>query len=117
MFDCMQEALTGKVSAVVLSAKLKSHPVCLSSKGAVSIEMEKVLDSMPNAENAPKAEKVLEINGNHPVFSALTAAFSTGDTEKVKQYAALLYDQARLIEGLPVEDPVAFSNAVCALMQ
>lgn len=117
LFDCMQEALTGKVSAVVLSAKLKSHPVCLSSKGAVSIEMEKVLDSMPNAENAPKAEKVLEINGNHPVFSALTAAYSAGDTEKVKQYAALLYDQARLIEGLPVEDPVAFSNAVCALMQ
>ena len=113
----MGEALDGKVSAVVLSSKLKSHPVCLSSKGAVSIEMEKVLDSMPNAENAPKAEKVLEINGEHPVFSALTKAFSAGDTDKVKQYADLLYNQARLIEGLSVEDPVAFSNAVCALMQ
>lgn len=117
MFACMQEALTGKVSEVVLSSKLKSHPVCLSSKGTVSIEMEKVLDSMPNAENAPKAEKVLELNGEHPVFGALTAAFSAGDTDKVKQYADLLYNQARLIEGLPVEDPVAFSNAVCALMQ
>ena len=117
LFACMGEALDGKVSAVVLSAKLKSHPVCLSSKGAVSIEMEKVLDSMPNAENAPKAEKVLEINGEHPVFAALTKAFSAGDTDKVKQYADLLYNQARLIEGLSVEDPVAFSNAVCALMQ
>ena len=117
LFACMGEALDGKVSAVVLSAKLKSHPVCLSSKGAVSIEMEKVLDSMPNAENAPKAEKVLEINGEHPVFAALTKAFAAGDTDKVKQYADLLYNQARLIEGLSVEDPVAFSNAVCALMQ
>lgn len=117
LFACMEEALSGKVSAVVLSSKLKSHPVCLSSKGAVSIEMEKVLDSMPNAENAPKAEKVLEINGEHPVFTALTAAFAAGDTDKVKQYADLLYNQARLIEGLSVEDPVAFSNAVCALMQ
>ena len=79
--------------------------------------MEKVLDSMPNAENAPKAEKVLEINGEHPVFAALTKAFASGDTDKVKQYADLLYNQARLIEGLSVEDPVAFSNAVCALMQ
>ena len=117
LFACMGEALDGKVSAVVLSSKLKSHPVCLSSKGAVSIEMEKVLDSMPNAENAPKAEKVLEINGEHPVFTALTQAFAAGDTDKVKQYADLLYNQARLIEGLSVEDPVAFSNAVCALMQ
>lgn len=117
LFACMGEALDGKVSAVVLSSKLKLHPVCLSSKGAVSIEMEKVLDSMPNAENAPKAEKVLEINGEHPVFTALTQAFAAGDTEKVKQYADLLYNQARLIEGLSVEDPVAFSNAVCALMQ
>lgn len=117
LFTFMQESLAGKVSEVVLSAKLKSHPVCLSSKGAVSIEMEKVLDSMPNAENAPKAEKVLEINGNHPVFEALTKAFAAEDREKTKQYTELLYNQALLIEGLSVEDPVAFSNAICALMQ
>ncbi len=117
LFSFMQETLSGKVSEVVLSSKLKSHPVCLSSKGAVSIEMEKVLDSMPNAENAPKAEKVLEINGNHPVFEALTKAYAADDKEKTKQYTELLYNQARLIEGLSVEDPVAFSNAICALMQ
>ncbi len=117
MFDFMKEALGGKVSEVVLSNKLKSHPVCLSSKGAVSIEMEKVLDSMPNAENAPKAEKVLELNGNHPVFAALTNAFAADDKEKARQYTDLLYNQALLIEGLSIEDPVAFSNAICALMQ
>lgn len=117
LFACMLEGLQEKVSAVVLSAKLKSHPVCLTSKGALSIEMEKVLENMPNAENAPKAEKVLEINGDHPVFAALESAFAAGDTEKVHSYASLLYQQARLIEGLPVEDAVAFSNAVCALMQ
>lgn len=117
LFAAMQKALDGKVSEVVLSSKLKSHPVCLSSKGALSIEMEKVLDSMPNAENAPKAQRVLEINGSHPVFNALTAAYAAGDTQKVENYAKLLYDQALLIEGLSVEDPVAFSNAICELMQ
>ena len=118
LFAAMQKALDGKVSEVVLSSKLKSHPVCLSSKGAFTIEMEKVLDAMPNAQqNAPKAQRVLEINGSHPVFNSLTAAFAAGDTKKVENYAKLLYDQALLIEGLSVEDPVAFSNAICELMQ
>lgn len=118
LFTAMQKALDGKVSEVVLSSKLKSHPVCLSSKGAFTIEMEKVLDAMPNAQqNAPKAQRVLEINGSHPVFNSLTAAFAAGETKKVETYAKLLYDQALLIEGLSVEDPVAFSNAICELMQ
>lgn len=117
LFTAMQKALDGKVSEVVLSSKLKSHPVCLSSKGPLTIEMEKVLDTMPNAQNVPKAKRVLEINGSHPVFNSLTAAFAAGDTKKVENYAKLLYDQALLIEGLSVEDPVAFSNAICELMQ
>lgn len=118
LFAAMQKALDGKVSEVVLSSKLKSHPVCLSSKGALTIEMEKVIDAMPNVQqNAPKAQRVLEINGSHPVFNSLTAAFAAGDTKKVENYAKLLYDQALLIEGLSVEDPVAFSNAICELMQ
>jgi len=117
LFAAMQKALDGKVSEVVLSSKLKSHPVCLSSKGPLTIEMEKVLDTMPNAQNVPKAKRVLEINGSHPVFNSLTAAFAAGDTKKVENYAKLLYDQALLIEGLSVEDPVAFSNAICELMQ
>ena len=117
MFEAMQKALEGKVSEVKLSNRLKTHPVCLSSKGAMSIEMEKVLAAMPNSENAPKAERVLELNGEHPVYAALTAAFEAGDTDKLAQYAKLLYDQACLIEGLSVDDPVAFSEAVCKLMQ
>lgn len=118
LFAAMQKALDGKVSEVVLSSKLKSHPVCLSSKGAFTIEMEKVIDAMPNVQqNAPKAQRVLEINGSHPVFNSLTAAFAAGETKKVENYAKLLYDQALLIEGLSVEDPVAFSNAICELMQ
>lgn len=117
MFEAMQKALEGKVSEVRLSNRLKTHPVCLSSKGAMSIEMEKVLAAMPNSENAPKAERVLELNGEHPVYAALTAAFEAGDTDKLAQYAKLLYDQACLMEGLSVDDPVAFSEAVCKLMQ
>lgn len=117
MFEAMQKALEGKVSEVKLSNRLKTHPVCLSSKGAMSIEMEKVLAAMPNSENAPKAERVLELNGEHPVYASLTAAFEAGDTDKLAQYAKLLYDQACLMEGLSVDDPVAFSEAVCKLMQ
>lgn len=117
MFKVMQKALEGKVSEVKLSNRLKTHPVCLSSKGAMSIEMEKVLAAMPNSENAPKAERVLELNGEHPVYASLTAAFEAGDTDKLAQYAKLLYDQACLMEGLSVDDPVAFSEAVCKLMQ
>ena len=117
MFEAMQKALEGKASEVRLSNRLKTHPVCLSSKGAMSIEMEKVLAAMPNSENAPKAERVLELNGEHPVYASLTAAFEAGDTDKLAQYAKLLYDQACLMEGLSVDDPVAFSEAVCKLMQ
>lgn len=96
------------------SNRLKTHPVCLTSEGGVSLEMEKVLNAMPN-DNKVKAERVLEINESHPVFAKLTRLYAE-DQDKLKEYAALLYDQALLIEGMPIEDPVAFSNRVCALM-
>ena len=114
LLEFMKEALDGKVAEVRLSQRLKSHPVCLTSKGGLSIEMEKVLNSMPVDEKV-KAERVLEINANHPVMETLKAQYDT-DKETVKKYAKLLYDQALMIEGLPIEDPVAFSNAVCELM-
>lgn len=110
----LKESLDGKVTDVCLSAKLKSHPVCISSKGAVSLEMEKVLNTMPG-DNKVKAERVLEINASHPVFSAMQNLYKT-DKEKVKTYADLLYTQALLIEGMQIEDPVEFSNAICDLM-
>lgn len=109
-------ALEGLVKSVRLSNKLKNSPVCLSSDGPVSIEMEKVLNAMPVSDGeSVKAERVLEINPDHPVFASLTA-LPEGDP-RIKDYARLLYDQALLIEGLPIEDPVAFSNSVCALMK
>lgn len=114
LLEYMKEALGDKVTEVRLSQRLKSHPVCLTAKGGLSIEMEKVLNSMPVDEKV-QAERVLEINAKHPVLEALTETYKN-DKEAVKEYAQLLYSQALLIEGLPVEDPVAFSNAVCKLM-
>ena len=110
----MKDALDGKVKAVVLSKRLKSHPVCLSNEGMLSIEMEKVLNAMPNDQKV-KADRVLEVNASHPIFEKLSKLYAE-DQEKLKTYAQLLYTQAELIEGMPVEDPVAFSNAVCELM-
>ncbi len=118
LFEAMEKALEGKVKAVRLSTRLKSHPVCLSSEGPLSIEMEKVLSAMPNPDGpAPKSEKVLEVNGSHPVFEVLKAANEAGDADKLNRYASLLYNQALLIEGLPIEDPVAYAQAVCELMK
>ena len=93
---------------------MKTHPVCLASEGELSLEMEKVLNAMPT-DNKVKAERVLEINENHPIFAALTALY-TDDKEKLKAYTELLYTQALLIEGMSIEDPVDFSNKICALM-
>ena len=110
----MKDALNGKVKDVRLSTRLKSHPVCLSSDGGVSIEMEKVLNTMPGDQKV-QAERVLEINSGHPIFETLKKLFAE-DPEKLKTYSDLLYTQALLIEGLPIEDPVAFSNSICDLM-
>lgn len=114
----MKDALGEKVTAVRLSERLKSHPVCLSADGGLSLEMEKVLNAMPGAMpegQKAQAQRVLEINPAHPIFARLQKLFSE-NPEQVKEYAGLLYDQALLIEGLPIEDPVAFSNAICKLM-
>ena len=116
LFDAMKDALDGKVKEVRVSTRLKDHPVCLSADGPLSIEMEKVLAKQPGSESV-KSDKVLELNVNHPVFAALKAAQEAGDTEKLNKYSALLYAQAQLIEGLPVDDPAAYAEAVCSLMK
>ena len=115
LFAAMKEALGDKVTEVRLSTRLKSHPVCITSEGALSVEMEKVLNSMPNAEKV-ESKKILELNGSHPVFAALQKLQADGNTDKLAAYADLLYNQALLIEGLPIEDPVAYAQAVCDLM-
>ncbi|TYS69143.1 molecular chaperone HtpG [Sutcliffiella horikoshii] len=114
MFEAMKEILADKVSAVKVSKRLKTHPVCLSTEGEVTIEMEKILSAMPDNQNI-KANKVLEINTNHEVFTALKSAHE-GDREKLALYTNLLYSQALLIEGLPLEDPVEFTNDICKVM-
>ncbi|NLZ45066.1 MAG: molecular chaperone HtpG, partial [Clostridiales bacterium] len=118
MFDFMKEALGDKVSEVRISSRLKSHPVCLSSEGPVSIEMEKVLNSMPqNAENKVTAQKALELNSSHPVFETLKTLYANEENkDRLSNYAKLLYSQALLIEGLSIENPTEFSNMICDLM-
>lgn len=114
LFDAMKDALDGKVVAVRPSKILKTHPVCLTAEGEISLEMEKILAAMPG-ESGMKARRVLEINTNHPVFEKLSSLVD--DKETLAKYCTLLYDQALLIEGLPVEDPVEFSNLICELMK
>jgi len=114
IFEYMQKSLSDKIAKVKASKRLKNHPVCLSNEGDVSIEMEKVLKNMPNNQNI-KADKVLEINVNHKVFNALKDAYKN-DKEKLDLYTNLLYNQALLIEGLPLEDPVEFSNNISKIM-
>lgn len=116
LLNTMKDDLGDEVKQVIVSQKLKSHPVCLSTDGALSIEMEKVLNSMPGEEKGNvKAQRVLELNANHPVFTKLQELYKE-DPEKLKKYSKLLYNQALLIEGVPISDPVAFSNAICDLM-
>lgn len=114
LFDFMKQTLSDKVKDVRASKRLKSHPVCLSTDGEVTIEMEKILKAMPNSQNI-QAEKVLEINTHHEVFQSLKDAFEK-DKEKVTLYTNLLYNQALLIEGLPINDPVEFTNSICKIM-
>ncbi len=114
LFTFMQEALGDRVQEVKVSGRLKSHPVCISSIGEVSLEMEKVLNAMPNGQKI-HAQRALEINKNHPVFETIQSLYKT-DQEKLKKYTAVLYNSALLIEGLPVDDPVAFSNDICDLI-
>ncbi len=114
LFKAMTEALDGKVKDVRLSKRLKTHPVCLTSDGELSLEMEKVLNAMPT-DNKVKAERILEINENHPIFATLIS-LNKDNPDKLKDYTQLLYTQALLIEGMPIEDPVDFSNKICNLM-
>ena len=116
MFKFMKEALGDKVKEVRVSTKLKSHPVCLSAEGNITIEMEKVLNAMPQNEGKQvKAEKCLELNPSHPVFAKLKTLYAE-DKDKLAEYTKILYSEALLIEGISIENPVEFANLVCGLM-
>ena len=113
MLETMQKALDGKVAKVKLSGRLKSHPVCLSNEGDLSMEMAKTLNAMPGVDKPVQAQTVLELNPEHPIYQKL----KTLDDETLGKYSQLLYNQALLIEGMPIADPVAFSNLICELME
>ena len=113
MFAVMKEALKD-VKDIRFTNKLKNHPVCLSTGGNISLEMEKVLNSMPTGENV-KAEVVLEINENHPIANKLKDLYEN-DKDKLAEYTKILYNQARLVEGLNVDDPTELTNLICNLL-
>ena len=114
--DFIKESLGDKVAKVKLSSRLKSHPVCITSEGELTVEMEKVLNSMPNAsKDTVKATKVLEINAQHKIYETIKKYFDE-DKEKLKTLAEVLYNQALLIEGVPIESPTSRAELVCSLI-
>ena len=115
MLNLMKEALSSEVEEVRFTNKLKNHPVCLTSEGQVSIEMEKTINSQMGGKDSIKAKTILEINQSHKIAQKLKDLFNT-DKEELKKYAKVLYSQARLIEGLQVEDPTEISNIICDLI-
>ena len=113
MFDLMKESLVG-VKNVKFTNKLKNHPVCLSTEGNISLEMEKIMNSMPTGEEV-KADIVLEINEKHPIAEKLHELYIS-DKEALTDYTKILYNQARLIEGLSIENPTELTNLICDLI-
>lgn len=115
MFTLMKSVLDSNVKDIRFTNRLKNHPVCLITDGEVSIEMEKVLNAMPNGDNV-KASKILEINESHPISSKLRELYKNDDKETLEKYTKVLYDSARLIEGLSVDNPTEMSNLICEIM-
>lgn len=116
LLTAIKEALGDKVKEVKLTAKLKTYPVCLTAAGDISIEMEKVFNSMPNADGKMKAEKILEISSTHAILDTMKKAFDQ-DKDSVKKYATVLYEQARLLEGLGVENIPDFVTAMADIIK
>ena len=114
MFTLMKETIGEGVQEVRFTHRLKNHPVCLTSEGALSVEMEKVINSMPNDQKV-KAQTALEINDSHPIAQKIKNLYEN-DKEELKKYTQVLYAQARLIEGLPVENPTQISNLICEII-
>lgn len=115
LFAAMKEALGESVTKVTVSTRLSGVPSCITAEGPISLEMEKAFAMMPEAEGM-KSQRVLELNTDHPVFEVLKAAQEAGDNEKVARYARMLYNQALLVEGMPIEDPVEFAKDIANLM-
>jgi molecular chaperone HtpG len=115
LFEEIANALSGKIKSAKASDKLRTHAACISNEGQISLEMEKTLAKMPEAGGTPKAEKVLEINPDHPIFNKLKSLYET-DKEKLADYAKILYSQALLVEGMTLENPLEYSELITKLM-
>ena len=115
LFSAMKEALGDKVAKVAVSTRLSGSPVALTAEGPISLEMERVLSGAPGNDDV-KSERVLEVNAEHPIFETLKAAQDAGDADKVRLYTDILYNQALLVEGMPIDDPVEYAQAVAKLM-
>ncbi len=116
LLEAMKDALDGKVVKVAVTTRQTDAPVVLTTEGAVSLQMDQLLKHQAGAEDAPKATVVMEVNAKHAVFETLKAAHAAGDTDKLGKYTRILFDQAMLVEGLPIENPIAFAEAITSLM-
>ncbi|MBP3920314.1 MAG: molecular chaperone HtpG [Bacilli bacterium] len=114
IFSLMKESLNDEIKEIKFTNRLKSHPVCLTTLGNVSVEMEKVINAMPTNDKI-KAELVLEINENHEISNKIKKLYET-DKEMLKKYTKILYSEARLIEGLPIDNPTEISNLICEII-
>ena len=115
MFDIMKKTLAAtKIADIKFTHRLKNHPVCLTTEGDISVEMQKVLNALPN-DSKVDAKMILEINSNHPISNKLKDLYNN-DLESLEKYTKILYSQARLIEGLPIDNPTEISNLICDIM-
>ena len=116
MLDFIKDTLKDYVKDVKFTNKLKNHPVCLSSTGDLSLEMEHIINTMPNQEEKVKAEIILEINDSHNVSKKMRELFKENNTDELATYAKILYNQARLISGLPVDNPNELTDLICSII-
>ncbi|MCR5636641.1 MAG: molecular chaperone HtpG [Clostridiales bacterium] len=116
LLDFVTSSLKDKIVKAVISDKLKTHPVCISADGQITLEAEKYFSMLPDTENKPKAQKILELNADSNAFEALKREFKSGNKEKAAELAEILYQNAMLIAGFPIEDPVGYCDMVCKLM-
>ena len=114
IFKFMKDSLNNQVTDVQFTNRLKNHPVCLTTKGEISIEMEKVINAMPTSEKI-KANLILEINENHEIAKKIKNLYET-NKEELEKYTKILYSQARLIEGLTIDNPTEISNLICEII-
>ena len=116
LLTIMTDTLKDKVKEIKFTNNLKNHPVCLTSSGELSLEMEKIINSMPTSDEKVKAETILEINDNHEISKKLKALYNDKNTEELEKYTKVLYNQARLLSGLPVDNPSELTDLICDML-